>query len=141
MSIRQLERIATDISLSGPQVSSLGKQITRDFTPQRLPVGWTTVNGCQNVLRHIHRKLAVMVTGEVEQDGKRWMHLSISHRDRLPTWDELKEIKHWILGPDTVAIQVVAPVDQHVNLHPNCLHLWHCLDGSPIPDFRHEGQI
>lgn len=31
--------------------------------------------------------------------------------------------------------------DKYINLHPTCLHLWHCLDGDVVPDFARGGQI
>lgn len=118
------------------------RRITRECSPQRdPPKGWTKVGGCENVWRSIHDKLTVIVTGRREGDGRRWMHVSVSHRDRLPTWPELKTVKDMLIGPDTVAIQVFPRAAEFVNVHPFCLHLWHCLDGDVIPDFRVDGQI
>ena len=45
------------------------------------------------------------------------------------------EAKELFVGRDEFAYQVIPPRDQHVNIHPNVLHLWSCLDGSPLPDF------
>jgi hypothetical protein len=43
------------------------------------------------------------------------------------------------IGDGRKAIQVFAPVAEHVNIHEFCLHLWHCLDGDPLPDFTRGG--
>jgi len=84
--------------------------------------------------------LAVIVSAAVEQDGRRWLHLSVSHRDRLPKWREVVEVKELFLGVDRYAYQVLPPRDRYINIHPNVLHLWHCLDGDPLPDFTHGGK-
>jgi hypothetical protein len=68
-------------------------------------------------------------------DGKWWYHVSVSHRKRIITYDELTYVKrHWV-GDDHKAIMVLPEKSKHVNIHPNCLHLFCCLDGDPLPDF------
>ncbi len=69
-------------------------------------------------------------------DGKVWLHLSISHVDKTPTWDELLEAKRHFMGTNTKAISVIPPAAEHYNHHEHCLHLFACLDGDPLPDFR-----
>lgn len=79
--------------------------------------------------------LTVVVSGRTEADGKKWIHVSASHPNRPPTWATMCVVKERFLG-DRRAIQVHVPRDQWVNLHPYCLHLWCCLDGDGLPDFR-----
>jgi hypothetical protein len=68
-------------------------------------------------------------------DGKLWFHVSISHRKRMPTYDDLVYLKrHWI-GDDRKAIMVLPEISKHVNIHEYCLHLYCCLEGDPMPDF------
>jgi hypothetical protein len=81
--------------------------------------------------------LNVCVTRCREQDGRRWVHVSVSHGTRTPKYRELVAVKGWTIGVDAKAIQVFASAAHHVNIHPFCLHLWHCLDGDPLPDFTH----
>lgn len=51
-------------------------------------------------------------------------HISISHPERLPTYDELKEARYKF-APDFVYMaQIFPPMDEFVNLHPFCLHLY-----------------
>lgn len=80
----------------------------------------------------------VMMTGMVEQDGRRWLHLSFSHPGRLPTWTEFVAVKELFLGREAKAIQVIPPRSEHVNIHPHCLHLFECVDGDPLPDFTQQ---
>jgi hypothetical protein len=80
--------------------------------------------------------LAVALSVGKEADGRFWLHLSISHRARLPRWSELVEAKELFLG-NREAYQVVPPRERYVNIHPNCLHLFALLDvaAAALPDF------
>jgi hypothetical protein len=105
------------------------------------PKGWAEMGGCYNTFRNIHAHLTLIVTACREADGRLWVHVSMAGRDRVPTWPELVAVRDWLLGPEALAIQVIPPAAEHVNIHPHCLHLWHCVDGSPLPDFRKNGQV
>lgn len=113
----------------------------RPAEPRILPPLWMkmrqTIDGAA-YMEPVSR-LSVIVTGCVELDGRRWVHASCAKPDRLPTWQELSLIKEVFIGVDKAAYQVLPPRDKHVNLHPFCLHLWHCLDGDPLPDFTQGG--
>lgn len=87
------------------------------------------------------RRLMVIVSGHLEADGKRWVHVSFSRPHKLPSWEDIRRVKDTFIGPERLAIQVFPPEAQYVNIHQTCLHLWHCVDGDPCPDFRHGGQI
>ena len=50
-------------------------------------------------------------------------HISISHFDRYPTWDELLEIKNQLLG-DIDAMMVMPKKKYYVNVSKNCFHIW-----------------
>jgi hypothetical protein len=51
-------------------------------------------------------------------------------------------VKRIFIGNDRLALQVFAPKSEHVNYHPNTLHLWAPLSGErPIPDFRKDGVV
>lgn len=84
-----------------------------------------------------HTRIRVGTSVAYEDDGKRWIHISMSHRKRMPTHDEMLEVKNFFIGDDRYAMQVFPPKDMYVNQHPFCLHLWHCLDGHPLPEFSH----
>jgi hypothetical protein len=60
----------------------------------------------------------------------RW-HLSISHPNRYPTWDEIKAACFSInVLHGSVLAQILAPGDgsEWVNLHDNCFHLYEIRD-------------
>lgn len=79
--------------------------------------------------------LAVIASGQVEGDGRRWLHVSLSRQGRLPSWDDLKDVKAAFVGPEREAYQVLPPEKKFVNIHRFCLHLWCCWDGPALPDF------
>ena len=85
-------------------------------------------------LQH-QRGVRVIVTIE-EHDSKNWVHVSCSRSDRLPDWEDIMFVKDTTVGRDAEAYQVLPAKSKHVNLHPNVLHMWHCLDGNALPDFR-----
>ena len=59
----------------------------------------------------------------VSVDAGLW-HLSISHRERYPTWDEIKEAREEFLPMDKTFAMFFPPSKEYVNIHPNCFHLW-----------------
>lgn len=82
------------------------------------------------------RSLVAILTCSYEQDGRAWLHLSLSHRARLPLWQEVREAKEVFLG-EREAYQVLPPPSRYVNLRPNVLHLFALLDKDKValPDF------
>lgn len=85
----------------------------------------------------LDRKLIIIHAGD-HTDGKRWIHASMSHPMRVPTYAELKELKEDFIGRDRKCIMVFPEQQYHVNLHENVLHLWSCLDEWGIPEFSGE---
>ncbi|SIS88764.1 DUF7694 domain-containing protein [Alicyclobacillus vulcanalis] len=76
------------------------------------------------------RKCTVMV--EYHVDGG-W-HMSISHPERYPTWDEIREARYQLIPNDVTMAMLLPPKEEYVNVHPNCFHLHEVVDnGSDIP--------
>jgi hypothetical protein len=84
--------------------------------------------------------MKIIVSGTDYPDGTHWVHLSISRPDRLPDWEDMKFLKNRFLGPDRMAIQIFPVEKDYVNIHPNCLHLWHRIEPLPIPEFAAEAK-
>ena len=114
-----------------------------DWSPPRVvPAGWRALTELCDGMSYTDGKLTVIISGAREQDGRRWVHLSVSHKDRIPAWRELRRVKDLFLGQDAKAISVLPAEREYVNLHPYVLHLWHCLDGDGLPDFtRNTGSL
>jgi hypothetical protein len=63
--------------------------------------------------------LAVIASGS---DG--WDHVSVSRKNRCPSWLEMEQIKHLFFKSTETAMQLHVPVSDHINNAPTCLHLW-----------------
>ena len=59
----------------------------------------------------------------VTRDAGLW-HLSVSHHNRLPTYEELKRVRYKFMPNGVLVAQIFPPKEDFVNLHPNVLHLW-----------------
>jgi hypothetical protein len=55
---------------------------------------------------------------------RNYWHLSISCRDRYPTWEEIKDARYSLLPMGLTFAQILPPMNEFVNIHPNCFHLW-----------------
>ena len=109
-----------------------------------LPPQWQEIerygNGAQYVFTNLitrQKTMSVIITAEIQRDGKRWLHVSMARANRVPDWQEIKLVKSLFIGDDKTALQVFPPKSQFVNIHEFCLHLWHCLDGDVTPNFAH----
>lgn len=72
----------------------------------------------------------VIIVSAADYDDGEWLHASISHPDRMPSYDELRML-HSAAFNGSWAYQVFAPSRYHVNLHEYALHLWGRVDGQP----------
>jgi hypothetical protein len=53
-----------------------------------------------------------------------WEHVSVSKKNRCPTWEEMCFVKDLFWGPECCVIQYHPPKSVYVSNHPFCLHLW-----------------
>lgn len=51
-------------------------------------------------------------------------HLSISHPDRLPSYNEIKKARYDLCSDIQNMAQIFPMEDEYVNFHKYCLHLW-----------------
>jgi hypothetical protein len=106
------------------------------LTGKNLPPGWERIKQpyYHGVWRNRKRQLAVIASFAM-YDDQLWLHVSMSHRRRVPSYEELAYLKrHWI-GEDRKAVMVLPSAEEHVNIHPRTLHLFCCIDTDPLPDF------
>lgn len=61
-----------------------------------------------------------------------WDHVSVSRKDRTPTWEEMEHIKRRFFKEDELVLQFHVPVKKHINFHSHCLHLWRSHDSDPL---------
>jgi hypothetical protein len=63
-----------------------------------------------------------------------WDHVSVSREKRVPNWHEMSFIHRLFFKNDEVAMQLHVPSPDHINVHPNCLHLWRSHNEKiPLP--------
>lgn len=73
-------------------------------------------------------------TSVIVSNGGGWEHVSVSREDRCPIWEEMDGMKRSLWEPQDAVIQLHVPVDEHINVHPYCLHLWRPIDQAiPLP--------
>lgn len=118
-------------------MASDGKEFVRGI----LPDSWMMINGAADgaSFAMLNQSGAVILTviasQKIEADYKRWIHISVARDDRLPSWDDVKMVKDLFIGKDKKAIQILPEEDKYVNINPNCLHLFYCLDDDGLPEF------
>jgi hypothetical protein len=125
------------LTLTAPALS-LGLGWVGTFLPV-LPANWRMMPSADGAKYVAPDRLSVIVSGSFELDGKRWLHVSCARPDRLPSWEDLREVKNRFIGADKLAVQVLPPESRYISIHPYCLHLWHCIDADPVPDFARGG--
>ncbi len=85
--------------------------------------------------------LKVMCSAMLEDDGRLWLHVSLSRSTGLPIYKDMSLVKDTFIGEHRRAIQVFPPKDEYVSLYP-VLHLWALADENEdmgLPDFRKDG--
>lgn len=78
--------------------------------------------------------LIVIASAGIMEDGKEWLHVSFSRRNRLPTYADLQLVKKEFIGEDKKAVMVFPEKKNYVNINPYCLHLWYSEE-NPLPEF------
>jgi hypothetical protein len=75
--------------------------------------------------------LRVIMSIEEHQWSIQVKHVSVSCRDRYPTWDEILDVRESFFEDRLHVAQMLPPKAQYVNVHKNCFHLWAKLNGEP----------
>ena len=78
--------------------------------------------------------LMIIASAGEYDDGKEWLHVSVSRKSRVPSYDELTRIKRDFIGDDKKAVLVLPEKKYHVNIHDYCLHLFYSAE-NPLPEF------
>jgi len=68
----------------------------------------------------------------IASTGLGWDHVSVSRAYSCPAWGEMEAVKRMFFQPTEVAMQLHVATDNHINVHPYCLHLWR-PHITPIP--------
>lgn len=137
MSHDVIQQEPTDADLGNERIAWINVQ-----RPRVLPAHWHWLENTPRVPGYGARRSdgMLVIFGGNRYDGKKWLHVSFSFRDHIPTYDDMRDVKDLFLR-EHKAIQVLPPAVEHVNIHPHCLHLWACIDGDLLPNFLRFGGI
>jgi hypothetical protein len=107
------------------------------FKPDRPSCNWPMIQEANDgfIFRSANG-IDVIISGQIE-DGKRWLHVSLSRKHRMPTYEDIALVKRAFIGDGLKAIMIFPERKYHVNLHSFCLHLWACLEDDQLPKFSH----
>lgn len=112
-----------------------------------LPAGWREMPVREGSIIHgariALRGKTTVVFSAGKYGGQWWLHVSIAHPLKLPTYMDLVELKAVFVGLERQAVQLFAASADHVSIHPRALHLWSCLEpeGDGLPKFGSYGTI
>ena len=68
----------------------------------------------------------------IASNGLGWEHVSVSMKDKTPSWEMMCIIKEMFFDDYEVVMQLHPKKADYINLHEHCLHLWRPR-GSKIP--------
>ena len=66
--------------------------------------------------------------------GYGWDHVSVSHPQRVPAWEEMCQIKELFFRDDEVVMQLHPAKKNWINLHEKVLHLWRPQTAQEVVD-------
>lgn len=106
------------------------------------PTGWHFVQQWGDGHAFRHMGMYLLIDCDVKEDGRKWLHISVSKNDWVPSHADMAKVKDAFVGNGRYAYAVFPPTEMYVNLHPYCLHLWALAegpDGKVLPEFS--GQL
>lgn len=60
----------------------------------------------------------------IASNGEGWDHVSIAHKHKIPSWSTMAKLKELFFEDHETVMQLHPGKADHINVHPNCLHLW-----------------
>jgi hypothetical protein len=67
--------------------------------------------------------IRVLVSLDDTRHG-RLLHASVSSAQRDPMWAEIRAVRYWIFPASIDVMMVLPSLDDYVNVHEHCFHLW-----------------
>ena len=101
------------------------------------PKDWHQIGWWGNGHLFVHKNgLRLLIDCEEKEDGRKWLHVSVSRKNWNPSHDDMCLVKEAFIG-DRYAYAVYPPKQVYVNIHSHCLHLWALVeeDGRVLPEF------
>jgi hypothetical protein len=81
--------------------------------------------------------LRIIACDGIDKESEGFEHVSVSLRDRTPTWEEMAWVKDQFWMPEEVCFQLHPAHSEYVSCHPHCLHIWrHRIFTLPLPSTK-----
>lgn len=127
------------LSLREAQKEELATRLDNTYKPNAdVPAHYKRLATAEDGDAWEYNGLKVIRSGETI-DGKKWIHVSFSRKSRIPSYEDMIRVKRDFIGPNGRALMVLPDKKHHVNIHPFCLHLFHCEGDDGIPEFSWGG--
>lgn len=91
---------------------------------KELPVVFMGPDAADYMRAWMYNGLMIIASVGKYEDGHEWLHVSVSRKSRIPSYEDITRVKRDFIGEDRKAITVLPEKKYHVNLHENCLHLF-----------------
>lgn len=65
-----------------------------------------------------------------------WEHVSVSRKSKMPSWQDMDWVRRQFWRGDCTVMQLHVPEEEHIDLHPYCLHMWRPV-GQEVPKPPH----
>lgn len=59
-----------------------------------------------------------------------WEHLTVSHKNKIPSWECMNEMKEMFFNDDEECFQFHPKKENYINNNEYCLHIWRRTDGQ-----------
>ena len=108
-----------------------------------IPKTWPGIPPGAMVFVHITKPLTAIRSYDRLTEGStdpRW-HLSVSHQDRIPTWEELGMARDALMPADMHFCLPHPPRRFWLNYNHRVLHLWEMDDETLTQHFEWEGKL
>jgi hypothetical protein len=92
-------------------------------TPEVLERYGSYGDGTSGVFNIPYPASTIILKTIASSDGG-WDHVSVSLPFRTPDWYEMRHIHRTFFKPNEIAWEYHVPPVNHINIMPNCLHLW-----------------
>lgn len=136
-----LAHIADSLQNGDFDLSTIDIDTTKTVSGLPAPRGWHVIErrGDGAMWQRLSGEaLKVIESVKVEQDGKTWLHVSISKPNgKMPSYEDVQLLRKLFISEDRECYHVFPTKDRYVNFH-NVLHLFACLSSPSgvLPHFE-----
>lgn len=93
------------------------------YKPIEISAWLLEINPLEKDIKGFRKDGLVIMVGTMPSGKK---HLSISHKDRYPTWDEIFEARYALLPGNIDMAMYLPSKSEYINVMTNCFHLFEC---------------